>query len=125
MRTIARLLVGFVLFAALGAADAAAEELKVHYGLLHAHTLFSDGSGTPAKAYERAASKVDFFAVTPHNHAQADGLAKERKEGSLSARPTGASGSRPSRGRTTSPAWQKWSVGATADWCGKSARCRT
>src|SRR5437867_4478373 len=47
----------------------AAESLKVFYGLLHAHTFFSDGQGTPEEAFQAAkAAGLDFFAVTPHNH---------------------------------------------------------
>jgi hypothetical protein len=58
---------------------AAAE--PVWYGLLHAHTYFSDGSGTPTQAYARAKEKnLSFFAVTEHNHAAAEAGAKERAD---------------------------------------------
>lgn len=57
----------------------------VRYGLLHAHTWYSDGSGTPADAFERAASLgLDFLAVTPHNHENAElGASGERRDGVL------------------------------------------
>jgi hypothetical protein len=59
---------------------------KVFYGLLHAHTLISDGSGVPEEAYAMAkANGLQFFAVTPHNHADAEDGAKERKDGVLIA----------------------------------------
>ncbi|MGB5707447.1 MAG: hypothetical protein WBM41_11480 [Arenicellales bacterium] len=59
----------------------------VRYGLLHAHTLYSDGSGTPQDAYTRAAALgLDFLAVTPHNHNRAEMGAKgERRDGVLIA----------------------------------------
>ncbi|MDI1337503.1 MAG: hypothetical protein PSU94_15075 [Lacunisphaera sp.] len=63
-----------------------AEEFQVYRGLLHAHTLFSDGSGTPAEAYAMAKSAgCDFFAVTPHNHKDAEAGAKDRADGILIA----------------------------------------
>lgn len=44
------------------------------YGLLHGHTSFSDGRGTPDDAYKAAkAAGLDFIAVTEHNHKDADG----------------------------------------------------
>jgi hypothetical protein len=66
---------------------AAAPATPVWYGLLHAHTLYSDGSGTPAEAFSRArAAGLDFLAVTSHNHSQAEGGAKaERRDGVLIA----------------------------------------
>lgn len=52
----------------------AQDDLQVFYGLLHAHTSFSDGSGTPAEAFAMARDAgLDFFALTEHNHRQADG----------------------------------------------------
>lgn len=60
--------------------------LKVYYGLLHAHTMISDGSGTPEEAYQMAKTAgLDFFALTEHNHADAEDGAKERKDGLLIA----------------------------------------
>ncbi|GAA4464513.1 hypothetical protein GCM10023093_15010 [Nemorincola caseinilytica] len=60
---------------------------KTYYGLLHAHTMICDGSGTPAEAYAMAkAAGLHFFAVTPHNHIEAESGAKERKDGILIAK---------------------------------------
>lgn len=59
---------------------------QVYYGLLHAHTMISDGSGTPEEAYNVAKeNKLDFFAVTPHNHEDAESGAKERRDNVLIA----------------------------------------
>jgi hypothetical protein len=60
---------------------------SVWYGLLHAHTLYSDGSGTPAEAFSRArGAGLDFLAVTAHNHSQAEmGASGERRDGVLIA----------------------------------------
>lgn len=43
-------------------------DYKVYYGYLHAHTSYSDGSGTPEEAYPfaRDTAKLDFFAITDH-----------------------------------------------------------
>lgn len=61
-------------------------DYKVYYGLMHAHTLISDGSGTPEEAYKMAkANKLDFFAETPHNHDEAESGGKDRKDGILIA----------------------------------------
>jgi hypothetical protein len=59
----------------------------LYYGLLHAHTLFSDGSGTPEEAYQKAkAGGLNFFAVTEHNHSEAEmGVSADRKDGILIA----------------------------------------
>jgi len=64
-----------------------ADTLHVYYGLLHAHTAFSDGSGTPEEAFAAAkAAGLDFFAVTPHNHSSAEAGAKgSRRDGVLIA----------------------------------------
>ena len=50
-------------------------ELKPYFGLLHSHTSYWDGVGTPDEAfdYARNTAKLDFFAVTDHNHAAAPG----------------------------------------------------
>lgn len=78
------------LFAALLAASICLAQpagTNLYYGLLHAHTAFSDGSGTPEEAYAKAKSeKLDFFAVTPHNHIDAEDGAKERRDGLLVAK---------------------------------------
>ena len=46
------------------------QELKVYFGNLHSHTSYSDGSGTPEEAYKyaRDMAKIDFLAITEHNH---------------------------------------------------------
>lgn len=68
------------------AASASADDPNVYYGLLHAHTSFSDGSGLPVEAYDQAkAAGLDFFAITEHNHSDAEAGAKERKDGLLIA----------------------------------------
>ena len=52
----------------------------VFFGLLHAHTMYSDGSGTPEEAFARArAAGLDFMAVTAHNHSRAEGGADETR----------------------------------------------
>lgn len=52
------------------AAPAITQGLNVYFGNLHAHTEYSDGTGTPeeAFAYARNVAKLDFLAVTEHNH---------------------------------------------------------
>jgi len=46
------------------------KELNAYRGQVHCHTADSDGTGTPADAYEYAKNEggVDFFAVTDHSH---------------------------------------------------------
>lgn len=69
----------------LASASVRAQE-QLWFGLLHAHTSFSDGSGTPEDAFTRARSKgVDFFALTEHNHAAAEMGAGSRADGILIA----------------------------------------
>lgn len=52
----------------------------VRYGLLHAHTWYSDGTGTPEDAFTRAAQMgLDFLAVTPHNHNRAEMGARDAR----------------------------------------------
>ncbi|MCP5055931.1 MAG: hypothetical protein GY937_04305 [bacterium] len=69
----------------------AASGREAYFGLLHAHTMFSDGSGTPLEAFSMARSEgLDFLAVTPHNHASAErGIRKKshgpRKDGVMIA----------------------------------------
>lgn len=73
---------------------AAQADLTVFFGNLHSHTALSDGSGTPAEAYEHArdVAHLDFLAVTEHNHAQAGDIAGNHGlytgPGSLSLIPT-------------------------------------
>lgn len=52
-------------------------DVSVFFGNLHSHTALSDGSGTPAEAYEHArdVARLDFLAITEHNHAQAGDIA--------------------------------------------------
>jgi hypothetical protein len=52
-------------------------DVRVFFGNLHSHTGYSDGSGTPAEAYTHArdVARLDFLAVTEHNHAQAGAIA--------------------------------------------------
>lgn len=47
---------------------------KVYFGILHSHTSYSDGSGTPSDAfnYARNTGKLDFMAITEHNHRKAE-----------------------------------------------------
>lgn len=54
-----------------------AGDVRVFFGNLHSHTGYSDGSGTPEDAYAHArdVAKLDFLAVTEHNHAQAGDIA--------------------------------------------------
>jgi hypothetical protein len=59
--------------------------LNFYYGNLHAHTSFSDGSGTPDEAFEHAKLHLDFIAVTEHNHDQAEAGAGDRADGRLIA----------------------------------------
>lgn len=71
-------------------APAATSGEPVWYGLLHAHTLYSDGSGIPESAFERARNRgLDFLAVTAHNHADAErGASGARRDGVLIANDT-------------------------------------
>ena len=50
-------------------ASVKAQEMEVYFGLLHSHTKFSDGLGTPNEAFTMAKEAgLDFMAVTEHNH---------------------------------------------------------
>ena len=51
---------------------AADQTLKVYFGNLHSHTSYSDGSGKPTDAYKYARTRVDFLAITEHNHKGAE-----------------------------------------------------
>ncbi len=46
------------------------EPMQVFFGNLHSHTSYSDGKGTPEQAFAHArdVAKLDFLAVTEHNH---------------------------------------------------------
>lgn len=54
--------------------DAFLTHFNVYFGNLHAHTTLSDGSGTPAEAFRHARNvgRLDFMAVTEHNHSEAE-----------------------------------------------------
>lgn len=70
-----------LVFALLLAPPASAQ--TVFFGNLHAHTSYSDGSGTPDEAFAMArASGLDFMAISEHNHRAADGKGP-RKDGRL------------------------------------------
>ena len=81
-------------YALLSPQSAAQPELAVFFGNLHSHTALSDGSGTPAEAYEHARDRagLDFIALTEHNHAQAGDIAENQAlytgPGSLALIPT-------------------------------------
>lgn len=61
------------------------DDFNHYFGNLHAHTSFSDGSGTPDEAFKHAKDHLDFIAVTEHNHAEAEKGAKDRADGRLIA----------------------------------------
>lgn len=71
----------------LSRAQDSAEPYQVYFGNLHSHTSYSDGSGTPADAFQHARDTglLDFLAVTEHNHDKAEAGAKERWDGLLIA----------------------------------------
>ena len=48
--------------------DTAIKPMNIYFGNLHAHTSYSDGSGSPADGYRWAkdVAKMDFYAVTDH-----------------------------------------------------------
>ena len=61
---------------------------KVFFGNLHSHTSYSDGSGTPSQAYTQArdVAKLDFLAITEHNHRQCEeGASADRADGVMIA----------------------------------------
>lgn len=61
---------------------------NVYFGNLHAHTSYSDGRGIPADAYAKAREAgLDFFAVSEHNHDQADGKGDARDGIVIARRP--------------------------------------
>lgn len=64
-----------VLLAAAHAGTLSAQISDIRFGNLHAHTSYSDGSGTPDEAYAMACDEgLDFFAITEHNHIAGDGI---------------------------------------------------
>src|SRR3954468_6308133 len=75
-----------ILSAALAQPSSLFADDLVFFGNLHSHTSYSDGSGTPDQAYTRArdVAKLDFLAITEHNHRAAeDGAAADRHDGLL------------------------------------------
>ena len=60
--------------AATTATTAAAGQLRIFFGNIHAHTKYSDGTGTPAEAFAQARDqgRLDFLAVSEHNHNKAE-----------------------------------------------------
>jgi hypothetical protein len=50
------------------AIDTIAKPMNIYFGNLHAHTNYSDGSGSPADGYKWAkdVAKMDFYAITDH-----------------------------------------------------------
>lgn len=79
MRIVSLLVLSLIAIMAKGQID---PNHKVYFGLLHAHTLISDGSGTPVDAYRMARQQgLHFFALTEHNHEDSESGAKERKDG--------------------------------------------
>jgi hypothetical protein len=78
-------MLGRILFFTLLIAPVSATAQTVYFGNLHAHTSYSDGSGTPEEAYRMARkADMDFLALTEHNHSAADGKGP-RKDGLLIA----------------------------------------
>lgn len=73
MKFFNRLLILFWLFSLSGQIVRGQE--RAFFGNLHSHTSYSDGLGTPrqAYAYARNIAKLDFLALTEHNHLQAMG----------------------------------------------------
>lgn len=56
---------------------AADPQMKMHYGSLHGHSVYSDGMGKPAEIYARAKEiGLDFTAITDHSHKAARGGVK-------------------------------------------------
>ncbi len=60
---------------------------QVFFGNLHSHTSYSDGSGTPAQAYKwaRDTARLDFLAITEHNHRLCENDAGDRRDGIMIA----------------------------------------
>lgn len=68
-------LVGIVVAAgwAISSQPASGQD-NVYFGNLHAHTVYSDGSGTPDEAFDAAhEAGLDFMAITEHSHKGAEG----------------------------------------------------
>lgn len=77
-----------IILVALFSTAAAAASQNVYFGNLHSHTSYSDGRGTPDEAFASArAAGLDFFAITEHNHAAADGKGDARDGIVIATRP--------------------------------------
>src|SRR6266568_3388385 len=80
------ILSSFALTACLFAPNPLCAADLVFFGNLHSHTSYSDGSGTPSQAFTMArdTGKLDFLAITEHNHRQAEqGASPDRADGKL------------------------------------------
>src|SRR5438094_1862355 len=68
-------LYGLILLSLVLSTSIFAQTLRVFFGNLHSHTAYSDGTGTPAEAYEyaRTTGKLDFLCISEHNHKSAEG----------------------------------------------------
>jgi hypothetical protein len=76
-----------ILITALCTAPPLHADDQIFFGNLHSHTSYSDGSGTPDQAYKyaRDTAKLDFLAITDHNHRLCEAGAKERADGIMIA----------------------------------------
>jgi len=66
-----RLFINCLLFAfVVSLTTTGAVAYNVYYGQLHSHTNISDGSGSPAQAYQyaRDTAKLDFFSIADHDY---------------------------------------------------------
>ncbi|HEV8543652.1 MAG TPA: hypothetical protein VGR78_14760, partial [Verrucomicrobiae bacterium] len=75
-----------LLLAMFNAAPMIVADDLVFFGNLHSHTSYSDGSGTPDQAFTHArdVAKLDFLAITEHNHRAAEeGATADRRDGVL------------------------------------------
>lgn len=86
MRTVTR--IACILLTGLASTPGHAQVEQVRFGNLHAHTSYSDGTGTPAEAYRMACNAgLDFFAITEHNHDKGDGKGDRRDGRMIATRP--------------------------------------
>ena len=60
----------FLVLLALLISTTDAVAYNVYYGQLHSHTRISDGTGSPAQAYEyaRDTAGLDFFSIADHDY---------------------------------------------------------
>ena len=84
-RSVLDIVLVFVVMALFWASSGWAAEWKVFFGNLHSHTAYSDGCGTPYEAYQyaRNKAKLDFLAITEHNHRRAESAAVEKNHDSI------------------------------------------